>query len=144
MKIIATLLLVLLGSGTCFAETVTVAISKAELRSKPSVGSSRVVMTVRKGYPLEVQSREDRYLMVRDYEGTRGWIHKSLVTNLSGVVVKAAGANVRKGPDKTNTVVFQAQRGDTYQVLSERDDWLQIFDDNGREGWIFKSLTWGY
>ncbi len=144
MKIFAALLLVLLSSGTCFAETVTVAISKAELRSKPSVSASKVVMTVKKGYPLEVQKSEDRYLMVRDYEGTRGWIHKTLVTNISGVVIKAAGANVRKGPDKVNAVAFQAQRGETYQVLSEQDNWLLIFDESGREGWIFKPLTWGY
>ncbi len=143
MKFFATVVMVLLLAGTVSAEIVTVAVSKAELRSKPAVGASSVVKTVTINTPLSVQKTQDRYFLVKDFKGNLGWIHETLVNKEQAVVVENDGVNVRKGPGKDHTVVFKAMRGEAFMVLDQSEDWLQISDQQGRTGWIWKSLTWG-
>ncbi len=143
MKILASLGMALLFSGVCFAEIVTVKVPSAEVRSKPSVYGSKVIMEAPKYYPLSIQGSENRYLQVRDFRGKSGWVHETLVGKNPGVVVEVAGSNVRQGPGKDNPVVFQAEQGDTFMVIGQQGDWLEIRDAKGRTGWIWKSLTWG-
>jgi uncharacterized protein YgiM (DUF1202 family) len=143
MRFFAIVIMVLLLAGTASAEIVTVAVSKAELRSKPAVGASSVVKTVSINTPLSVQKSQDRYLLVKDFKGNLGWIHQTLVNKEQAVVVENDGVNVRKGPGKDHPVVFKANRGEAFMVLDQSEDWLRIDDNSGRSGWIWKSLTWG-
>ncbi len=143
MKFFAIMVMVLFMAGTASAEIVTVAVSKAELRSKPSIGASSVVKTVTIDTPLAVQKSQDRYFLVKDFTGNLGWIHESLVNKEQAVVVENDGVNVRKGPGKDHPVVFKAMRGEAFMVLDQSEDWLHIGDHSGRSGWIWKTLTWG-
>ncbi|WP_432822878.1 SH3 domain-containing protein [Trichloromonas sp.] len=143
MRFFAIVVMVLLLASAASAEVVTVAVSKAELRSKPSVGASSVVKTVTINTPLAVQKTQDRYLQVKDFQGNLGWIHETLVNKDKTVVVENDGVNVRKGPGKDHPVVFKAMRGEAFMVLDQAEDWLQIGDHSGRSGWIWKTLTWG-
>lgn len=143
MRFFAVIIMVLLLAGTAAAEIVTVAVSKAELRTQPSVGGSKVVETVTLNTPLAVQKTEGRYLQVKDFKGNVGWIHETMVRKGKTVVVENDGVNVRQGPGKDNPVAFKAMRGEAFQVLEQSEDWLQISDRQGRTGWIWKSLTWG-
>jgi len=143
MKSLMVLIMVLLLVAPAAAEIVTVAVAKAELRSQPAVGASKVVTTLSLNTPLSVQKSEGRYLQVKDFKGDVGWIHQTLVSKETAVVVENDGVNVRQGPGKDNPVAFTAMRGQVFTVLDQSEDWLQIRDQQGRTGWIWKSLTWG-
>jgi uncharacterized protein YgiM (DUF1202 family) len=143
MRFFAIITMALLLTGTAAAEIVTVAVSKAELRSQPSVGAATVVQTLTINTPLSLQKTEGRYLLVKDFKGNLGWIHETLVSREKTVVVENDGVNVRKGPGKDHPVAFKAMRGEAFKVLDQAEDWLQISDQQGRTGWIWKSLTWG-
>ncbi|OHB33398.1 MAG: hypothetical protein A2X84_04590 [Desulfuromonadaceae bacterium GWC2_58_13] len=143
MRSFAIIIMVLFLAGTAAAETVTVAVSKAELRSQPSVGASSIVETLTINTPLAVQKTEGRYLMVKDFKGNLGWIHETMVKKEQTVVVENDGVNVRQAPEKDAPVTFKAMRGEAFKVLDQSEDWLQIGDQQGRTGWIWKSLTWG-
>ncbi|MEJ2201416.1 MAG: SH3 domain-containing protein [Desulfuromonadaceae bacterium] len=149
MKRICLMTMVLLWAGTGFAATVTVGVSKAELRSLPAVGNSKVVKILTLGTPLTVQNKEGRYLQVKDAKGASGWIHNTLVKQQeqpepaqeNSVVINADRANVRLGSGKDHPMIFQAVQGEVFQVLDQSGDWLRIGDASGRSGWIWQGLV---
>ena len=144
MKVVALVFTALLLAGPAFAEMVTVTVGQAELRDKPAVSGSKIVATVPLATPLEVRATQDRYLQVKDFKGTVGWIHNTLVGKSPAVVITKDSVNVRKGPGTEHPVAFKGMRGETYPVLEQQGDWIQIGgQEEERSGWISKSLTWG-
>lgn len=143
MKVLLSLGLVLLLGGVCSAEMVSVALEKAQVRNKPAVSGAQVVFEASRYSPLEVQQRQGNYLQVKDYRGNSGWVHKTLVSSAAAGVVTGIGVNVRKGPGKEFPASFQMQKGDTFLVLNQEGDWVEIWQEGGRSGWIWKGLAWG-
>jgi len=52
------------------------------------------------------------------------------------VVITANSLNVRQGPGTENSVVYSLSSGNVVDVIARAGDWLNIRDDQGREGWI--------
>src|SRR6056297_1537018 len=52
------------------------------------------------------------------------------------VVITASSLNVRQGPSTENSVVYSLNSGAIVDVIARAGDWLNIRDDQGREGWI--------
>lgn len=48
--------------------------------------------------------------------------------------------NVREGPDTSYSVLGQANKGDEFPLLEEREDWIKI-DFHGKEGWVSSEFT---
>lgn len=49
--------------------------------------------------------------------------------------------NVREGPGTNFSVAYAAESGSLLTGLAYTDEWIRVSDDNGRSGWIFKSLV---
>ncbi|HKL54257.1 MAG TPA: SH3 domain-containing protein, partial [Wenzhouxiangellaceae bacterium] len=52
------------------------------------------------------------------------------------VVITASSLNVRQGPSTENSVVYSLNSGAIVDVIARAGEWLNIRDDQGREGWI--------
>jgi len=130
-------------SGTCYAEMISITVETANIRSRPSTIGSYVLLRAPRYYPLSVKESSGDFLHVTDYEGNTGWVDKSLTSHEKGVVVDVNRANVRQGPGTNHSIVFRAYRGVSFKVLKEENGWLQVLHENGQQGWILKSLTWG-
>lgn len=52
------------------------------------------------------------------------------------VVITASSLNVRQGPSTENSVVYSLNSGAIVDVVARAGEWLNIRDDQGREGWI--------
>ena len=48
--------------------------------------------------------------------------------------------NVREGPGTNFPVAFAVEGGNGLTGFSYTDEWVRVSDDNGRSGWIFRSL----
>jgi hypothetical protein len=48
--------------------------------------------------------------------------------------------NVREGPGTNHAVAFSIDGGSPLTGHSYVEDWIRVTDDNGRSGWIFRSL----
>jgi TolA-binding protein len=58
------------------------------------------------------------------------------------VRLKSTGrGNVREGPGTTFDVAFSLESGSPLTGHSYVDEWIRVSDDNGRSGWIFRSLV---
>jgi uncharacterized coiled-coil protein SlyX len=56
-------------------------------------------------------------------------------------LVAAGRGNVRAGPGTGSRIEFGVEAGDALIGYSYVDEWIRIGDDNGRGGWIFRSLV---
>lgn len=57
------------------------------------------------------------------------------------VKVKGSVVNVRQGPGTTFPVLFQAEQGEEFTLVSTEGLWCLVTLDKGREAWLFRKLV---
>ena len=140
---LATLLAVSLVASVAVAagNAVRVRVGTANVREGPGTQYERL-WTVGRDFPLEVIARRGRWLKTRDFLDSEGWIYAPLTDARPSAIVRADEARVRSGPGLSHQVRFLAMWGESFRVLSQQNEWVNIDDpDNGR-GWIHESLVW--
>jgi uncharacterized protein YgiM (DUF1202 family) len=55
--------------------------------------------------------------------------------------VGGAGVNVRSGPSTKQGKLFALAGGEQVTVTGTQRGWLQITDDQGRTGWVYKNYV---
>ncbi|MDV2888324.1 SH3 domain-containing protein, partial [Alkalihalophilus pseudofirmus] len=61
---------------------------------------------------------------------------KTLAANTGGSVMIATDAvNIRSGPDLIYPLIAIAKRGETYQVVQEQGDWVEVRLSVSKTGW---------
>lgn len=74
--------------------------------------------------------------------GSRGAARQGETQFALPIRLKVANrGNVREGPGTNFAVVFAVDAGDALTGYSYTDEWVRVGDDQGRNGWIFRSLV---
>jgi SH3-like domain-containing protein len=123
------------------AERLSVKANIANIRSGPDT-SGTVIWQVERYHPLNVVQKQGDWYLFEDFEGDRGWIHKTLLDDVKSVIVKNDTCNVRSGPGTQNEIRFTVDKGVPFKVLEEKKDWLHVVHADGDQGWIHRSLVW--
>ena len=126
------------------AERLAVIKEIANVRSGPG-DSYEVLWQVEKNMPFEILDKDKTgtWYYVKDYEGTIGWIKKSLLSKMDTVVaIPKTECNVRVTPAANGNISFKAVKGVPFKVLERKGDWLHVQHTDGDEGWIHKSMVW--
>ena len=123
------------------AERLAVAVSVANIRSGPGAKND-ILWKVEKYYPFNVLERSGSWVHFRDFEGDEGWIHKSLLGNISSVITDSENCNIRSGPGAGYQILFTVEKGIPFKVLKRKGKWIHIQHADGDKGWIHKSLVW--
>jgi len=89
-----------------------------------------------------VLKKQDGWYLFEDFEGDRGWIHKTLLTDVDAVIVKKNNCNVRSGPGTDNEIRFTVDKGVPFKVVKKKGKWINIVHADGDKGWIYESLVW--
>jgi SH3-like domain-containing protein len=122
-----------------------VSVSGATLNMRSGPGTNAPVLwELKKGYPLQITQRKGNWVQVRDFEGDTGWVARSLTGNAPHHVVKAKVANIRSGPGTQHRLVGKADYGEVLRTQEKRADWVRVDRAEGPDGWIAKSLLWGW
>ena len=111
------------------------------IRSGPGT-NYEVLWQVEKYYPVLVIKKTGSWYHFRDFEGDKGWIHKSLVGKQPTVITKEKYCNVRSGPGTKHAIQFSVEDGIPFKVIKRKGNWLQVEHADGDRGWIHKSLIW--
>lgn len=115
----------------------------ANVRSGPG-GDYEVVWEAARYYPVEVVDSSGNWLKISDYENDEGWIYRSLVSGVPTVVVTSEKANVREGPGMEYESLWVLDKEYSLKLLKVEGEWLNVSDGGEVEGWIHKSVTWGF
>ena len=129
-------------SATGYAgEYVSVKNDGVNIRSGPSTENT-VTWQVFESFPLEVIERQGKWLHVIDYEGDKGWIYETLISNKKTVIVNVDTGNMRSGSSTDDPVVASVKKGVVFDALEMKGDWLKLRYKNELTGWMHNSLLW--
>lgn len=121
-----------------------VSAAEANLRNGPGTKYEKN-WTVYKYMPLQRLARKGAWYQVKDLDGDRHWIHKSLVrSDIRCAVVKASSANIRSGPGTHYKQVSWSpvEHYYSFRVLKTLPRWVKIKDEVSDAGWVAKSMLW--
>ena len=136
------LFLLILGfSATALAERLAVSAPVANIRSGPGKRHN-VLWKVERFFPLLVIDKSGEWYQFKDFEGDRGWVHRSLVDKIPTVITKNNKCNIRSGPGKNHKILFTVENGIPFKVLKRKGSWIHIEHADGDKGWIHKTLVW--
>lgn len=121
---------------------VTLRAGEVNLRTGPGVRYPVEWVFVRKGMPVEIIAEFDTWRRIRDWEGTSGWVHQSLLSGRRGVVVTGALRHLRRHPEEEAPVVARAEPGVIGELRRCRDAWCEV-EIEGYRGWLRREEVWG-
>ena len=96
----------------------------------------------RKDMPVEIVRQFENWRMIRDWQGTEGWVHERMVTGKRGVVVKGGIRALHREPDAASQVVARAEPGVVARLLECRGGWCRI-EAADNTGWVQRGDLWG-
>ncbi len=133
---------VLIGSSALCAlaaEYRSVAKDGINLRSGPGT-NYEVIYQLPQHYPLQILSKKGDWLKVVDYEGDKGWIHRSLVQAARYVIVKKK-CNMRSGPSTNFDKIGSLEKDVILKVVKRQGGWVEVSHPQ-ITGWVFGLLVW--
>ncbi len=135
-------------SSSAFAEMRSINGDKVNLRSGPG-DEHNVKWEYGTGFPVKILSKKGNWLQIQDFENDKGWIHSSLLSKESHVIVKVNKGknkqiNIRSGPGSKYKVVGKAYYGVVFKKTKQQQGWINVKHESGLEGWIESSLLWGW
>jgi SH3-like domain-containing protein len=99
---------------------------------------------VTKDYPLEVISRTDAWVKVRDHAGTLSWIERRSFGERHMVLVNVSSAPAHARPDEGAPVAFVALQDVALEVIEPGPSgWLRVRHADGSDGFMRSTLLWG-
>ncbi len=141
LTITFTLLTLLTAAQVAQAQRMSVKTGIANIRSGPNT-SNPVIWQVEMFHPLNVVQKQGSWYLFEDFEGDRGWIHQSLLSDTEAVIVNKDKCNVRSGPGTDNDIRFTVDKGVPFKVITKKGQWLQVVHADGDKGWIHRALVW--
>lgn len=96
----------------------------------------------RDGLPVEIIEESDNWRKVRDFEGSEGWILRSMLSGRRSVLIKGGTQALYKQPDEAAAPMLRAEPMVIGRLLECMKDWCRLQID-GRKGWMKKSALWG-
>jgi SH3-like domain-containing protein len=98
----------------------------------------------RRDLPMEIEREFEVWRLVRDHEGTRGWIHQATLTGRRTFLITSPEASVRKDAKDTAQAVAILKSGVIGRVRSceAGSDWCQIQAGSYR-GYLRRNQIWG-
>ncbi|MDR0553022.1 MAG: hypothetical protein LBG13_02930 [Holosporales bacterium] len=124
----------------------SVKVNEANLHNGPGKQYKIRCKYIKKGVPLLVTAQYEHWRKVKDADGTEGWIHKNLLSNIRYIVVSSEVAGFYESPDTAARRIAVIKQNVVARLLSVNKDWCSInLKHNGRTytGWIEKKKIFG-
>lgn len=137
----AVLAIWLLMAAVALADRLAISSSTANIRSGPGT-NHEILWKIEKYHPILVERKSGDWYGFTDYEGDKGWVHKSLVKDIPTAITIKEKCNVRSGPGTESPVIFTVGSGIPFKIIGKKSNWRQILHTDGDRGWIHKSLLW--
>jgi SH3-like domain-containing protein len=130
-----------LASITDLPKFMSIKVDEANLRAGPGTNFPIELIYVKKNLVIEVVDSFDNWYKIIDEEGSKGWLHKSLISKRRYFVTNIDGAKLYKNPHNRHEFLF-LELGLRGRINSCRKDWCNV---KFREysGWLKKSEIWG-
>jgi SH3-like domain-containing protein len=116
--------------------------NEVNLRTGPGTTYPVDWVFVRRGLPVEIIAEFDVWRKIRDWQGTVGWVHQSMLDGRRMARISAAERELRSEPAEDASVVVRLAAGVIGRLLECEAAWCKI-DAEGYRGWLKRDEFWG-
>lgn len=95
-----------------------------------------------KDMPVEILKEFEHWRMIRDWQGTEGWIHERMVSGKRGVIVRGGIRALYRRPDPASPLVARAEAGVVARLVECQGAWCRI-EAGDITGWVQRGEVWG-
>lgn len=120
------------------------ALRSAEVNVRTGPGTRYPVEWVYKqrNVPVEITAEFDVWRKIRDFDGTEGWVHQSMLTGRRTVMVRDGIEPMRRDPSAAAPAIARVEPKVIGRLLSCHDEWCRV-EITGLRGWIERRHLFG-
>lgn len=131
-------------SGQRLPRFVSLRATQVNLRSGPGVRYPIEWVYLQRDLPVEVIQEFDNWRKIRDWEGTEGWVHRSMLSGTRAIRVIGTVTPLRAQPQAESPVVAQVEGGVVGRLIScpDASAFCRV-EVGGQSGWLPRAAFWG-
>lgn len=132
------------GSGLPLPRFVSLRSEEVNLRAGPGVRYPIDWIYARRDLPVEVIAEFEAWRKIRDWQGTEGWVHQSMLSGRRMMVVVGAARPLRASDADSAEPVAVVEAGVLGRLIScpRNRDFCRV-EAGGRQGWLKRDELWG-
>jgi SH3-like domain-containing protein len=115
---------------------------KVNVRTGPGTRYPIEWVFVKKGFPVEVTAAHDTWRKVRDWEGTEGWVHQSMLSDRRALLVAGQIRGLRSEPKESAELLARLEPGVIGRLERCAGEWCRA-TVGGYQGWLKRKELWG-
>jgi len=115
---------------------------EVNLRTGPGARYPIDWVLIRKGLPVEVVDEYEAWRRVRDWQGSEGWVHQSMVSSARTVIVTGKIRALRADPDDGAATLARVEPGVLARLLECHGGWCRV-EAQDAKGWLKRGEVWG-
>jgi SH3-like domain-containing protein len=116
--------------------------NEVNLRTGPGTNYPVDWVFVRHGLPVEIIAEFDVWRKIRDWQGTIGWVHQSMLDGRRTARITGEERELRSEPAESASIVARLAPGAIGRLLECEGAWCKI-DAQGYRGWLPRDEFWG-
>lgn len=93
------------------------------------------------GLPVKIIAESDTWRQIEDMDGTRGWVHQSMLSGKRNVYIKK-NCNLTDSPSQRGRVVARVKPKVLGKILECQESYCKI-QVGDRKGWVDMDNFWG-
>jgi SH3-like domain-containing protein len=115
---------------------------QVNLRTGPGVRYPVDWVFVRRDLPVEIVAEFDTWRKVRDWQGTEGWVHQSMLSGRRTVIVVNGTRALRARPQADAPLVARVEERVVGRLMRCEGGWCRV-EFSGIRGWLPRGQFWG-
>jgi SH3-like domain-containing protein len=124
----------------------SIKVNEANLHNGPGKQYKIRCKYIKKGLPLLVTAQYEHWRKVKDSEGTEGWMHKNLLSNIRHVIVTSNTTGFTESPGDNAKSLAILKKNIVAKLLSVNKNWCNIslkYNKRTYVGWVKKEDVFG-
>ncbi len=121
---------------------VSIRSGEVNVRTGPGVRYPIDWVFVRRDLPVEIVAEYETWRQIRDFQGTTGWVHKSMLSGKRTVLMQDKLVTLRRNASDSAPPVARAQAGVIGELVECDNLWCRV-EVAGIRGWAEKEKLWG-
>ncbi|NQW01857.1 MAG: hypothetical protein HQ483_19280 [Rhodospirillales bacterium] len=132
------------SSGLPLPRFVSLRADEVNMRTGPGVQYPVEWVYKRQGLPAEIIAEYGTWRKVRDWQGTQGWMHQSMLSGKRNFVVVGVERSLRRAADSDSSANAYVEPGVVGQLVEceSASSWCQV-EVGGVSGWLRRVDVWG-
>ncbi|MHA1568527.1 MAG: SH3 domain-containing protein [Alphaproteobacteria bacterium] len=130
------------GTGLPLPRFASLRSGEVNVRTGPGVRYPVDWVYLRRNLPVQIVAEFDTWRKIRDWQGTEGWVHKSLLSGKRTALITGARQALKRKARADALTIAEVEDGVIGKLLRCTARWCRV-EITGMRGWIARARIWG-